>query len=389
MMKTLMTRLMMKNQLLISIFLLISATLTFANNTKTQELKLYKGNYTLEGVIQAISNQSGYVFSYSSKRINPKQCINVKSQNYKNINDLLDRVLPKTISYSIHNKFVILNSVKVVEKPVKAPEIRRVSMDEPKVSTPVDIKPSYSTSEVHETVNTVEIPASSPIAQDTLIKPLTPDKPKEVHIQDQPETPAAPEKKPSGEVKLPKTKPERAVKPQPTKSAIGKPDLPKIQPYVDVELSAYHLFANASAHFGLQPIYGTASYSMDLNSSLIGFGIGSRLLAYQRLSLHAEITDHLIIGGNNFNKGIRVNFVQLRPTVSYRILPNLDVFVGPQCYLLFKNLKDSTSGALVREGQQFGFGATAGIKLDLSPWIFKPNNKQSLARIETKKRPSK
>ena len=380
MMKILMTRLMMKNQLLISIFLLISATLTFANNTKTQELKLYKGNYTLEGVIQAISNQSGYVFSYSSKRINPKQCINVKSQNYKNINDLLDRVLPKTISYSIHNKFVILNSVKVVEKPVKAPEIRRVSKDEPKVSTPVDIEPSYSTNEVLETVNTVEIPTSSPIAHDTLIKPLTPDKPHEVQTQNQQETSVAPKKKPSSEVKLPKTKPERAVKAQPTKSAIGKPDLPKIQPYVDVELSAYHLFANASAHFGLQPIYGTASYSMDLQSSLIGFGIGSRVISYQRLSLHAEITDHLIIGGNNFNKGIRVNFVQLRPTLSYRILPNLDVFVGPQCYLLFKNLKDSTSGALIREGQQFGFGATAGIKLDLSPWIFQSKTNQAFKR---------
>jgi hypothetical protein len=369
-----------KNQLLISFFLLISATLTFANNTKTQELKLYKGNYTLEGVTQAISNQSGYVFSYSSKRINPKQCINVKSQNYKNINDLLDRVLPKTISYSIHNKFIVLNSVKVVEKPVKAPEIRRVSKDEPKVSTPVEVKPSYSTNEVLETVNTVEIPTSSPIAHDTLIKPLTPDKPHEVQTQNQQETSVAPKKKPSSEVKLPKTKPERAVKPQPTKSAIGKPDLPKIQPYVDVELSAYHLFANASAHFGLQPIYGTASYSMDLQSSLIGFGIGSRVLSYKRLSIHAEITDHFIIGGNNFNKGIRVNFVQLRPTVSYRILPNLDVFVGPQCYLLFKNLKDSTSGALIREGQQFGFGATAGIKLDLSPWIFQSKTNQAFKR---------
>jgi hypothetical protein len=380
MMKTLMKMLMMKNQLLILIFLLISATLTFANNTKTQELKLYKGNYTLEGVTQAISNQSGYVFSYSSKRINPKQCINVKSQNYKNINDLLDRVLPKTISYSIHNKFIVLNSVKVVEKPVKAPEIRRVSKYEPKVSTPVDIEPSYSTNEELETVNTVEIPTNSPIAHDTLIKPVTTDRPKEVHPQNQPETPAAPEKRPSSEVKLPKTKPERALKPQPTKSAIGKPDLPKIQPYVDVELSAYHLFANASAHFGLQPIYGTASYSMDLQSSLIGFGIGSRVLSYKRLSIHTEITDHFIIGGNNFNKGIRVNFVQLRPTVSYRILPNLDVFVGPQCYLLFKNLKDSTSGALIREGQQFGFGATAGIKLDLSPWIFQSKTNQAFKR---------
>jgi hypothetical protein len=380
MMKTLMKMLMMKNQLLILIFLLISATLTFANNTKTQELKLYKGNYTLEGVTQAISNQSGYVFSYSSKRINPKQYINVKSQNYKNINDLLDRVLPKTISYSIHNKFVILNSVKVVEKPVKAPEMRRKSIDEPKVSAPVDIKPSYTTSEVLETVNTVEIPTNRFLAHDTLIKLLTPDKPKEVHPQNQQVTPASPEKRLSSEVKLPKTKPEGSVKPQPTKSAIVKTDLPKSQPYVDVELSVYQLFANASAHFGLQPIYGTASYSMDLQSSLIGFGIGSRLLSYQRLSLHAEITDHLIIGGNNFNKGIRVNFIQFRPTVSYRILPNLDVFVGPQCYLLFKNLKDSTSGALVKEGQQFGFGATAGIKLDLSPWIFQSKSNQAFKR---------
>ena len=378
-----------KNQLLISIVLLFSATLTLANNTKTQELKLYKGNYTLEGVIQAISNQSGYVFSYSSKHINPKQSINVKSQNFNNINELLDKVLPKTISYSIHKKFVILNSVKVEAKPIRVPEMRRISIDEHRVSDPVEVKPSYSTNPVNDAADTVEVTENSSIGQDTLINPVNPVKPTGTQTLSQHHTPATPEKSTKSEAILPKPKTEKAVKQQPAKAPIGKVDLPKIQPYIDLELSVYQLFANASTHFGLQPIYGTASYSMDMNSSLIGFGIGSRVLSYKRLSIHTEITDHFIIGGNNFDKGIRVNFIQLRPTVSYRILPNLDIFVGPQCYLLFKNLKDSSSSALLREGQQFGFGATAGIKLDLSQWVFKPNNQQSLARIETKKRSSK
>ena len=347
----------MKPHYLLSLFLLFTISHNSYPQNSKKKIKLPNTNYTLQEVLQVIGRQSGHIFSYNFKKINPKYPITVSKHCYESVEEGLDNILPEGMKYTINQKFIIIQVSSKTKDFVHIVQEKKV----PYVVS--NNKPSESTT-TESTVNTGSMLESDSSSRVSAI--VTP---QETNI---------PIKETSGNHKLNKDtinnnnnnniKKNKASRiessdKQETPNKNQKVIFGQNRKLLELELSGYHSLACMAIHVGYTKIYGIVSSATNLKETTwVGAGIGSQLFYLNNFSLTAEISDQLLVGGIYFNSGVNANVLQFKPLISYKLFNIVNFFIGPEVYCLQKNQLNTYTNERIALATQIGVGGVIGIK---------------------------
>ena len=349
----------MKPHYLLSLFLLFTISHNSYPQNSKKKIKLPNTNYTLQEVLQVIGKQSGHIFSYNFKKINPKYPITVSKHCYESVEEGLDNILPEGMKYTINQKFIIIQVSSKTKDFVHIVQEKKV----PYVVS--NNKPSESTT-TESTVNTgsmLESDSSSRVS--ALVTP------QETNL---------PIKETSGNLKLNKDtinnnnnnnniKKNKASRiessdKQETPNKNAKVIFGQNRKLLELELSGYHSLACMAIHVGYTKIYGIVSSATNLKETTwVGAGIGSQLFYLNNFSLTAEISDQLLVGGIYFNSGVNANVLQFKPLINYKLYNIVNIFAGPEVYYITTNQTRQQLSVPNQVRQISGIGGIIGIKI--------------------------
>jgi hypothetical protein len=354
----------MKSNQLVFLIILFTISSRIDSQTNTKKIKLTNSSYTLQEVLQIIGNQSGYFFSYNFKKINPKYPITVSKHCFNTVDDALINILPEGMKYTINQKFII------IQVSSKAKDFIHINQDNktPKLD-------SNKSPLIQNNSERIENKTDGNFSStDTLV-----DLQKENTITKTKASEISQQKKDSISNKI-KRNASRFDSPtnQISRTESTSVSFGKNSKLLEIELSGFHLQGCGSVHIGYSKIYGIISCTSDIKqTTFIGGGIGSQLIYYNKSSLTTEISGSFLVGGSSYSSGVRANVLQIKPLINYRLFNRLDVFLGPELYLL-QVTQNNLSNLTLLQNRIAGIGGVLGVKIDLA-------KKQQTGNLSNKK----
>jgi hypothetical protein len=347
--------------------------LTGQNNCLSKKVNLPVGKVMLKTALNAISHQTGCVFSYDPTKVSDKQVINISSGRNLSLRSALTEILPKDIQFKLNGKYVVLQEVSIIPetatfKPQRQPKSSSVfskvkgTIDKNPVLERLVLPPLINNTETKGIVQDVD--QSPKQGTDTLeereiVIPVENKDIKEL-------APFVTDTVPAKQVLLSDLKKGDTIK-------VVRPGINgfiRKNGYLEAGVSINNQLAAFSVHAGLYNIYAILSIGSDYNDSyLLGIGAGVNVKIDTHFSLNFDFLQNEVIAGKSYLLKVNVSNTQIIPVLNYTIGKSIRFFAGPTVNLIKSSYVSSISTTDL--GVLVGIGYSVGIKIDLKRLLSK------------------
>jgi len=267
----------------------------------SQTVILSKGVVRLDSVLKKISRQTGFIFSYNARKVNPNITLTLTQSSYA-LEEILMRVTEKTgLSYSIVENHIILKPAKSQNsleqnnspRPSISPQKTTSSPVAKDVSSKTDSlkfsesKSKKSDSQLSESNSQVEKELAVQKNEDSIAekeKTLKTESLQNGAINDFSKSSTEQQisndklKKNEDAVPTNSTNNSKIKKEQPSKNKDAAPSKKNSSFFVMTGLSFDEtLYLGPSVEIGIPVLFATASYKTDFNVGMLSYGIGTSL----------------------------------------------------------------------------------------------------------------
>jgi hypothetical protein len=263
----------------------------------SQQVALTNNSVRLDSLLKNITRQTGFIFSYNTRKVNHGLRFTFSNKNYS-VNELLTKIKEKTgLDYSLADNHIILKSTRLMAAPLQVQAV------------------PASLNQIKKTGKTPVIINSPTVIASNSSKAIEPKKENEqpisiVNTEEPIETARqAPKEDPKNSIENNQRKAQSAL----TQSVLTNNDKPKkdsvVKPsktipaktlnqkknnqltfWVKAGISADETFyLGPVLQFGTPAIYGTVSYKTDFKLGLISYGLGTSFKLGKTLKLNLQI----------------------------------------------------------------------------------------------------
>lgn len=257
----------------------------------------------LDSLLKEISRQSGFIFSYNTRKINHGLRFSFARKS-QSLEELLVKIKEKTgLDYSVADNHIILKSVRLQSSPIEVPSAALVAGKKEKSlsitnsnASPVQNSPKVDSSK-NKIVNPTKIIYTDPVQP--LLKREDPVE--KVILSNQVENKDSlkrtePKKPALNEQIIVKAQPFKKDSSEKKKTAPGKPVAKqKARQYSAFLIktgvtSDETLYLGPIVQFGIPTFYATVAYKTDFKISLVNWGLGTSFKLGKNTNLNLQIT---------------------------------------------------------------------------------------------------
>lgn len=351
---------------LLWILLLLVFLVNGQNNITNKKIILPTGSITLKSALNAISTQTGCIFSYDPTKISDNQSIKITSKTNLSLDATLNEILPKNVQYKLNGKYIVLQRVSVSSSLTSKTKQEKASIQNTKLDGKINksatlerlvlpplVDTTISQLDQQKADSVVIIENSNPIEpKDTILVTTVIEDTLSNRLD------LAPEIQKIDSTKI-------------SKSGFG--NFIKKNGFLVMGISFNNQLAALSVRAGLSNIYSIVSIGSDYNDSyLLGVGVGVNIKIDKYFSVNFDLLQNSLIAGKSYLLQVRASNTQFIPVLNYSIGSSFKIFAGPSINLIKSSYVSTISTTDL--GLLVGIGYSVGVKVDLKNLLFKKNS---------------